>query len=86
VKNLEEKRGKPARIVLGEPLPDKVEILPSPVRLEARTQPILGDLGYLDALDAAHANSHVTDGELRQARDAHLAVALARDARAKVEA
>jgi hypothetical protein len=80
VKNLEEKKGKPARIVLGDPLPDKVEILPSPARLEARTQPILGDRGYLDVLDAAHANGHVTDGELRQARDAHLAAALARAA------
>ena len=30
LKNLEEKRGKPARIVLGDPLPDDVEILPSP--------------------------------------------------------
>ncbi len=34
VKNLEERRGKPARIVLGDPLPDEVEILPSPERLE----------------------------------------------------
>jgi hypothetical protein len=34
VKNLEEKRGKPARIVLGDPLPDDIEILPSPERLE----------------------------------------------------
>ena len=36
MKNLEEKRGKPARIVLGDPLPDEVEILPSPERLEER--------------------------------------------------
>ena len=34
VKNLEERRGRPARIVLGDPLPDEVEILPSPERLE----------------------------------------------------
>ena len=34
MKNLEERRGKPARIVLGDPLPDEVEILPSPERLE----------------------------------------------------
>jgi hypothetical protein len=33
VKNLEERRGKPARIVLGDPLPDEIEILPSPERL-----------------------------------------------------
>jgi hypothetical protein len=34
LKNLEDKRGKPARIVLGDPLPDEVEILPSVERLE----------------------------------------------------
>ena len=34
VKNLEDKKGKPAKIVLGEPLPDEVEILPSVERLE----------------------------------------------------
>ena len=36
LKNVEEKRGKPARIVLGDPLPDEIEILPSPERLEER--------------------------------------------------
>lgn len=36
VKNLEERRGKPAQIVLGDPLPDEVEILPSPEQLEDR--------------------------------------------------
>jgi hypothetical protein len=36
LKNVEERRGKPARIVLGDPLPDEVEILPSPERLEER--------------------------------------------------
>jgi IclR-like helix-turn-helix domain-containing protein len=34
VKNLEERRGKPARIVLADPLPDDIEILPSPEQLE----------------------------------------------------
>jgi hypothetical protein len=33
LKNLESKRGLPARIVLGEPLPDDIEILPPPDRL-----------------------------------------------------
>ncbi|MDQ3380549.1 MAG: hypothetical protein M3546_09535, partial [Actinomycetota bacterium] len=36
LRNLEDKRGKPAKIVLGEPLPDDVEILPSVERLEER--------------------------------------------------
>ena len=64
LKNLEEKRGKPARIVLGDPLPDDVEILPSPERLEERSStagesgevapefrrqhPRPGDLDYLE--------------------------------------
>jgi len=34
--NLEKKRGKPARIVVGDPLPDEVEILPSLERLKER--------------------------------------------------
>jgi hypothetical protein len=33
--NLEPRRGKPARLVLGDPLPDDREILPSPETLEA---------------------------------------------------
>ena len=36
LRNLETKRGKPARIVLGEPLPDEVEILPTPEVLQER--------------------------------------------------
>jgi hypothetical protein len=36
VRNLEEKKGKPARIVLGDPLPEEVEILPSLERLQKR--------------------------------------------------
>jgi len=33
LKNLETGRGKPARLVLGEPLPEEVEVLPRPERL-----------------------------------------------------
>lgn len=33
LKNLEERRGRPAQIVVGEPLPEEVEILPPPERL-----------------------------------------------------
>jgi hypothetical protein len=32
--NLEERRGRPARLVLGEPLPEEVAILPPPTDLE----------------------------------------------------
>jgi len=34
LRNLETGRGKPARLVLGEPLPEEVEVLPRPERLE----------------------------------------------------
>lgn len=34
LRNLEDRRGKPSRIVLGDPLPEDVQILPDPVALE----------------------------------------------------
>ena len=36
LQNLETRRGRPARIVIAEPLPDDIEILPSPKTLEER--------------------------------------------------
>jgi hypothetical protein len=33
LRNLEDRKGRPARLVLGEPIPDDVEILPGPARL-----------------------------------------------------
>jgi hypothetical protein len=33
LKNLEDRKGRPARLVLGDPMPDDVEILPNPERL-----------------------------------------------------
>jgi hypothetical protein len=37
LRNLEEKRGRPARLVLGEPLPEDLEILPPPEKLHGCT-------------------------------------------------
>lgn len=37
VKNLEERKGRPARLVLGDPLPDDIEILPTVERLHGCT-------------------------------------------------
>jgi hypothetical protein len=86
VRNLEEKKGRPARIVLGDPLPDDIEILPSPKRLENRCRvagdsaavaPILesrrrpGDFGYLEGLFAAFEADHITAGEWRQLSGLH---------------
>ncbi|MDE3109502.1 MAG: MarR family transcriptional regulator, partial [Acidobacteriota bacterium] len=48
VRNLENKRGRPARLVLGDPMPNEVEILPSPERLATevlqRCAPNPGDM------------------------------------------
>ena len=41
VKNLEDRKGRPARLVPGDPLPDDIEILPSPERLQGCT--VAGD-------------------------------------------
>jgi hypothetical protein len=37
LKNLEDRKGRPARLVSGDPLPDDVEILPAPERLQGCT-------------------------------------------------
>ena len=83
LRNLEDSRGKPARIVLGEPLPENVEILPSLQRLidrtmgvpdvRAPTNPRLlpGDAGYLHDLSVARAKGHVTEGEWEQLKLVH---------------
>jgi hypothetical protein len=85
LRNLEERRGKPARIVLGDPLPDDVEILPSLERLQQHCTvasdservgrgPLVGDDGYLELLDRALRGGFVTDHERRRCRLLHFAV------------
>jgi hypothetical protein len=37
LRNLEERKGKPARLVLGDPLPEEIELLPKPERLHGCT-------------------------------------------------
>jgi hypothetical protein len=37
LRNLEDRKGKPARLVLGDPLPEEIELLPKPERLYAST-------------------------------------------------
>jgi hypothetical protein len=64
LRNLESKRGMPARIVLGDPLPDEVEILPAPERLTSCcSPPFLGDEGFDEYLLAAFEAGHITDAE-----------------------
>jgi hypothetical protein len=86
LRNLEEKRGKPARIVLGDPLPDDVEILPSLERLKERSTVATrsggmaappsfpGDDGYRDFLNRTHVNGHLTDREQLELRLHHALV------------
>ena len=79
LRNLEEKKGKPARIVLADPLPDDVEILPTIEVLidrctaarvaegaKAPSRPKQGDAGYAMSLDRGFAAGHITEVELRQ--------------------
>ena len=37
LRNLEERKGRPAKLVLGDPLPDEIELLPTPERLHGCT-------------------------------------------------
>jgi len=37
LRNLEERKGRPAKLVLGDPLPDEIELLPTPARLHGCT-------------------------------------------------
>ena len=37
LRNLEDRKGRPARLVLGDPLPDEIELLPTPERLHGCT-------------------------------------------------
>ena len=83
MKNLEKKKGKPAQIVLGDPLPDEVEILPTPERLEerctvasesgevARVRPLIGDDGFAAYLADALHREVMTQREVEQALAAH---------------
>jgi hypothetical protein len=49
LRNLEERKGRPARLVLGEPIPDDLEILPRPERLHG-CGVVGGDTGPLSPL------------------------------------
>jgi hypothetical protein len=86
LRNLEERKGKPAQIVLGDPLPHETEVLPSLERLkeyctvasgsgEIAAPPLLpGDDGFLDSLERAFTGGYVTERERRQRRLLHFAI------------
>jgi hypothetical protein len=62
LKNEETTKGKPARIVLGEPLPEDIKILPSPERLAE----CCSDPGYRMQCTRAFADGHLTEQELQE--------------------
>ena len=59
LKNNETRRGKPARLVLGDPMPEDAEILPSPERLSEVLQRCAVDGGH------SHAPSPPADGDVK---------------------
>jgi hypothetical protein len=82
LRNLEERKGKPARIVLGDPLPHEIEILPSLEPLKERctlasrteggaTPPLPGDDAFRNFLNWKHANGHLTDQARHELRLLH---------------
>ncbi len=53
VRNLEDQRGKPGRWVIGDPLPESVDLLPDPAQLAtADTTPELGGCAVALASEA----------------------------------
>ena len=65
LRNLEDRRGRPARLVLGDPIPDDVEVLPRPERLH----------GCTVAQGDEHPSPPAVPAQL-VARDAHMPRAL----------
>ena len=85
LRNLEPARGKPARIVTAEPLPEEQELLPSVDLLTvnaAKTplSPRLGDEMYPVHVADAVKNGHVTRAEAEEAYAVHQAVTTASEA------
>ena len=62
LKNLETGRGKPARIVLAEPLPDDVQVLPTPDQLTDRCT-VAGDVEGVTAPPSPHLNGRPLIGD-----------------------
>jgi hypothetical protein len=93
LKNLETGRGKPARIVLADPLPEDVQILPTVEALTAHCAvprpfdtgllpppPLPGDPEYRAHLNSAFENGHLTEQERHEQMLMHHLVARTRRA------
>lgn len=81
LRNLEPVKGKAARIVVGEPLPGELELLPAVERLgdlctcarisEGQGPPLPGDPGYPGWIDQKFHDGHIVEAEWMQARKLH---------------
>jgi hypothetical protein len=91
LRNLEDRRGKPAQIVLGDPLPNEVDILPSLERLSehwsiasesvgAPYAPLPGDDRFLDYLLDAGQRGLITEREFDECAAVHVLILRGREA------
>ena len=64
IKNLEDKKGKPARLVLGDPMPDDLDVLPKPDTLEGVLQCCSVVGGDTSPLPHDQWDDHASTGEI----------------------
>ena len=83
VKNQEERKGRPAQIVINEPMPDEIEVLPSVDQLHEQLhgRALMGDDGYASRLIDALERNLMTQLEVEQAFAVHELVRKERDGR-----
>jgi hypothetical protein len=76
LRNLEDKKGRPARLVMGDPLPEELEVLPAPERLHGCTV-VLGDKEAPSRLCCIHCGQPERDDDpILQVADGHEGFAL----------
>jgi hypothetical protein len=76
LRNLEDKKGRPARLVVGDPLPDEQQVLPTLERLHGCTV-VLGDKDPPSRLSCIHCGQPERDHDpILQVADGHETFAL----------
>jgi hypothetical protein len=61
IRNLEDRRGRPARLVPGDDLPDDIEILPDPAKLRLQGCTVASDLGGVKTNNFSNAADRVQE-------------------------
>jgi hypothetical protein len=64
LKNLEDRKGRPARLVVGDPLPEDIEVLPSVERLQGCT--VAGETERIDTPPPPVASKAVSEADGRE--------------------